>query len=213
MFTILVADDNQLIVTKKERIMQKSKLVDDLCFLVRPTYKGYNMENCTVTMLYCLPESRKAVSETLTKSDEMHGEFLQYILPFDTALTSEAGDVKVKLSFVLADLDANGKPIQRVRKTDEVVIPIVSTDAWSSIIPDSALDAIDQRIIKQDAQIKELEEISRMYYDAKADGLRYNNGNKELQLLSGGKAIGNKVVIVSTSDGDSDGDDCPVVEF
>lgn len=71
MFTILVADDNQLIVTKKERIMQKSKLVDDLRFLVRPTYKGYNMEDCTVTMLYCLPESRKAVSETLTKSDEM----------------------------------------------------------------------------------------------------------------------------------------------
>ena len=211
MFTILVADDNQLIVTKKERIMQKSKLVDDLCFLVRPTYKGYNMEDCTVTMLYCLPESRRAVSETLTKSDEMHGEFLQYILPFDTALTSEAGDVKVKLSFVLADLDTNGKPIQRVRKTDEVVIPIVSTDAWGSIIPDSMLDALDQRILKQDAQIKELAELGKLINDTKADNIRYNKASKELQLSSGGKAIGDVVIIDSSECGDTDG--VPAVDF
>ncbi len=211
MFTILVADDNQLIVTKKERIMQKSKLVDDLCFLVRPTYKGYNMEDCTVTMLYCLPESRRAVSETLTKSDEMHGEFLQYILPFDTALTSEAGDVKVKLSFVLADLDTNGKPIQRVRKTDKVVIPIVSTDAWGSIIPDSMLDALDQRILKQDAQIKELAELGKLINDTKADNIRYNKASKELQLSSGGKAIGDVVIIDSSECGDTDG--VPAVDF
>ena len=211
MFTILVADDNQLIVTKKERIMQKSKLVDDLCFLVRPTYKGYNMEDCTVTMLYCLPESRRAVSETLTKSDEMHGEFLQYILPFDTALTSEAGDVKVKLSFVLADLDTNCKTIQRVRKTDKVVIPIVSTDAWGSIIPDSMLDALDQRILKQDAQIKELAELGKLINDTKADNIRYNKASKELQLSSGGKAIGDVVIIDSSECGDTDG--VPAVDF
>lgn len=211
MFTILVADDNQLIVTNKERIMQKSKLVDDLCFLVRPTYKGYNMENCTVTMLYCLPESRRAVSETLTKSDEMHGEFLQYILPFDTVLTSEAGDVKVKLSFVLADLDTNGKPIQRVRKTDEVVIPIVSTDAWGSIVPDSMLDALDQRILKQDAQIKELAELGKLINDTKADNIRYNKASKELQLSSGGKVIGDVVTIDSCECGDTDG--VPAVDF
>lgn len=211
MFTILVADDNQLIVTNKERIMQKSKLVDDLCFLVRPTYKGYNMEDCTVTMLYCLPESRRAVSEALTKSDEMHGEFLQYILPFDTALTSEAGDVKVKLSFVLADLDTNGKPIQRVRKTDEVVIPIVSTDAWGSIVPDSMLDALDQRILKQDAQIKELAELGKLINDTKADNIRYNKASKELQLSSGGKVIGDVVTIDSCECGDTDG--VPAVDF
>lgn len=211
MFTILVADDNQLIITNRERIMQRSKLVDDLCFLVRPTYKGYNMEDCTVTMLYCLPESRRAVSETLTKSDKMHGEFLQYILPFDTALTSEAGDVKVKLSFVLADLDIDGKPIQRVRKTDEVVIPIVSTDSWGAIIPDSMLDALDQRILKQDAQIKELAELGKLINDTKADNIRYNKASKELQLSSSGKAIGDAVVIDSCECDDTDG--IPAVEF
>lgn len=211
MFTILVADDNQLIVTNRERIMQRSRLVDDLCFLVRPTYKGYNMEDCTVTMLYCLPESRRAVSETLAKSDEMHGEFLQYILPFDTALTSEAGDVKVKLSFILADLDTNGKPIQRVRKTDEVIIPIVSTDAWGAIIPDSMLDALDQRILKQDAQIKELAELGKLINDTKADNIHYDKTNKELQLSSGGKVIGDAVTIDPCECDDVDG--VPAVEF
>lgn len=213
MYVFLVNDENELIATQKQRVMQRSKLVNDLWFLVKPTYNGYDMSKSTVTLLYCLPESKRAVSETLTKSDEMHGEFLKYELPFDTNLTLENGDIDIRLIFTLTDLDENGRPIQRVRKTDSAVIPIIPTDAWSSIIPDSALDAIDQRIIKQDAQIKELEEVSRMYYDAKADGLRYNNGNKELQLLSGGKAIGNKVVIVTTSGSDSEDDDCPVIEF
>lgn len=213
MYVFLVNDDNELIATQKQRIMQKSKLVDELWFLVKPIYNGYDMSKSTVTLLYCLPESKRAISETLVKSDELHGEFLKYVLPFDTSLTREKGDIEIRLIFALADLDENGRPIQRVRKTDNAVIPITPTDAWSSIIPDSALDAIDQRIIKQDAQIKELEEISRMYYDAKADGLRYNNGNKELQLLSGGKAIGNKVIIVPSSDDGSDSDDYPVVEF
>ena len=42
MYTILVNDDNTLLTTVKERIMQKSKLVDSLHFLVNPTYKKWN---------------------------------------------------------------------------------------------------------------------------------------------------------------------------
>lgn len=211
MYTFLITDNNELIATQKERIMQKSKLVNNLRFLVRHNYNGYSMSDCTVTLLYCLPESKRAVSETLEKSNETHGEFIEYVLPMDTSLTAEKGDIDIRIVFTLADIDENGKQIQRVRKTDSSSIPIIATDAWSNIIPDSALDAIDQRIIKQDAQMRELEEISRLLNEAKADGLRYNN--KELQLISCGKAIGNKVTIIGGDGFSGNADDIPVVEF
>ena len=38
MYTILATDDNELRVTVKERIMQRSKMVDSFHFLVKPMY-------------------------------------------------------------------------------------------------------------------------------------------------------------------------------
>lgn len=216
MYVILVNDDNTLSATKKERIMQRSKLVDDLWFLVNPIYKECNMANFTVLLEYVLPVSKKYCSEILRLSNERYEEYLKYLLPFDTDLTSEAGRIELQLTFALADLDVNGNPIQRVRKTSTVTVDIVPISAWSDIVPDSALSAIDQRLIKADAQIKELEEISNTLNETKADNLRYNTTTSELQLVAGNKAIGNKVMIVScTGEDDNDEpDDCiPVVEF
>lgn len=39
MYTLLLNNNNELITTVKERIMQRSKLVDNLHFLVEPNYK------------------------------------------------------------------------------------------------------------------------------------------------------------------------------
>ena len=73
------------------------------------------------------------------------------------------------------------------------------------------LDALDQRILKQDAQIKELAELGKLINDTKADNIRYNKASKELQLSSGGKAIGDVVIIDSSECGDTDG--VPAVDF
>ena len=72
MYTILVTDDNELKVTIKERIMQRSKMVDSFHFLVKPMYKeNIDMTGFTVTMEYVLPVSKKYVTETLVlKLDE-----------------------------------------------------------------------------------------------------------------------------------------------
>lgn len=215
MYVILVNEDNTLTTTQKERIMQRSKLVDTLWFLVSPTYKGRDISQFTVMMEYILPVSKKYCSEILSLSEEMHNDHLKYTLPFDTALTSEAGDIEVQLTFACVELDANGKSVQLVRKVDPTTITICPITAWSDIIPDSALSAIDQRLIMADAQIKALNEISDVLLDTKADNLRYNSQTSELQLVAGNKAIGNKVVIVSCDDThDGEADDCiPVVEF
>ena len=111
-YTILVNDDNTLTTSIRERIMQRSKLVDSLHFLVSPTYKGLDMTDFTVTMEYILPVSKEYVSEVLVKSEELYKEMLEYKLPFDTDLTKEAGEIEVKLTFSKVDLDEDGNNIQ-----------------------------------------------------------------------------------------------------
>lgn len=217
-YVILVNDDNSMTVTQKRRIMQRSKLVDNMWFLANPVYNNVEMSAFSVLLEYVLPVSRKYCSEILVLSDETYNGYIKYTLPFDTSLTSEAGDIELQLTFAKADIDADGRAIQLVRKVSSAKVTITPISAWSDIIPDSALGAIDQRLIKADAQIKALDEITSVISESKADNLRYNDANGELQLVAGNKAIGNKVVIVSCDGSDDNNDDqhedcVAVVEF
>ena len=193
MYTILVNDDNTLTTSVRERIMQRSKLVDSLHFLVSPTYKGLDMTDFTVTMEYILPVSKEYVSEVLVKSEDLYKEMLEYKLLFDTDLTKEAGEIEVKLTFSKVDLDEDGNDVQYVRKISATSITIVPIESWCDIIPDKALDAIDQRIIKTDAQIKALLEANEITRIEKADNLVLDSDTKELYLTAEGEQIGDKV--------------------
>ena len=193
MYTILINDDNTLTTSVRERIMQRSKLVDSLHFLCPPTYKELDMTDFTVTLEYILPVSREYKTEELVKSDELYKEMLEYILPFDTDLTKEAGEIEVKLTFSKVDLDEDGNDIQYVRKISATSITIVPIESWCDIIPDKALDAIDQRIIKTDAQIKALLDVNEITRLEKADNLVLDSENKELYLTAEGEQIGDKV--------------------
>ena len=193
MYTILVNDDNTLTTSVRERVMQRSKLVDSLHFLVEPTYKELDIAGFTVTLEYVLPISKKYKVETLIKSDELYKERLEYKLPFDTNLTREYGDIEIQLTFTKVDLDEEGKDIQYVRKTSTTSITIVPISAWSDVIPDEALTDLDQKILKTDAQIKELREMQENILVEKADNLVLDEENKELYLTAEGNQIGNKV--------------------
>ena len=156
MYTILLDESNELVATVRERIMQRSKLVDSFHFLVEPEYKGVSMGDFTVMMEYLLPVSREYRSEILVKSDELYKDMLEYMVPFDTCLTREAGDIEVQLTFVKVGLDADGNSSQQVRKTSPVTITIVPISAWSDIVADSALTAVDQRLIQAEALLNAL---------------------------------------------------------
>lgn len=208
MYTILVTSNNELVTSVKERIMQRSKLVDNLHFLVEPTYKGYSMADFTVTLEYVLPVSREYKTETLVLSEELYKDRLEYKLPFDTNLTKEAGKVEIQLTFTLVDLDEYGNDIQRVRKTSATSIDIIPVTAWSDIIPDSALSALDQRLIKLDAQMKGLNDYADTISTNAVDDLIYNIEDETLQLSSKGVGIGSKVSVKDMFD-----DGVPVVNF
>lgn len=194
MYTILVTQDNELITSIKERIMQRSKLVDNLHFLVDPIYKEIDMTDFVVTLEYILPVSKEYETDILVKSDELYkGTKLEYKLPFDTKLTKEPGEIEVQLTFAKIELDENGQSIQLVRKTSPCFITIVPISAWSDIIPDSALNAIDQRIVETQAQIKALEELNNVIATTKADNIVLDEETHKLYLTSSGTAIGNRI--------------------
>ena len=213
MYTFLIGEDNTLTATVVERIMERSKLVDRLHFLADPIYKETDMSDFTVMMEYVLPISKKYKTEILEKSDELYKDMLEYKLPFDTALTSEPGDIEIQLTFVNVTLDADGRNTQYVRKVGPGSIKIVAISTWSDIIPDEALSAVDQRLLAAQAMIKALNEQNNTIMKSKADSLRYKDNL--LQLTAQGNPIGTAVKIVSSDSGSTDPDDgtIRVVEF
>lgn len=210
MYVILVENDNSLYGSCKSKIMQREKLFNKLCFLVAPYYNGYDMSQCTVTMRYLLPISREFVTETLVLSEDKYKEYLKYVLPIDTNLSKECGDIELNLTFTMVDSDDNGNVVQRVRKTDSYFLNISQIPDWDSLVPDSALSALDQRILKQDAQIKALADLANVL-DGNVnivDNLVYDDVNSTLQLYANGMGVGDKVSVKDMLD-----EGAPVIDF
>lgn len=207
-YTIIVCDDGSLYGSCKRKIMQREKLFNKLWILVPPCYNGYDMSKCTVTMRYLLPISKEFKTETLILSEEGYEEYLKYVLPVDTCLTKEWGDIELNLTFTMLDTDKDGNIVQRVRKTENHVLTITRLPDWDSIIPDAALSALDQRILKQDAQIRALADVANILDSVKADNLVYNDDEETLQLSARGVGIGNKVSVRDMLD-----DGIPVVDL
>ena len=203
MYTFLINEDNTLTCSVEERIMERSKMVDNLHFLADTTYKGVDMSDYIVLLEYLLPVSKRYKTEILTKSDELYKNKLEYTLPFDTNLTNEPGDIQIQLTFSNITMDPDGKTTQHVRKVGPGVIHIIPVSAWSDVVPDATLTAVDQRIIALEALAKTLQERNQAIFDSKADNLSYDDHT--LQLTSNGKKIGNAIKITTESVETEDG--------
>lgn len=210
MYTFLINENNTLTCSVQDAIMERSKMVNKLHFLADPTYKGVDMTDYTVNLEYVLPISKRYKTEILTKSDELYKNKLEYILPFDTDLTSEPGDIQIQLTFLAVTMDSDGTTVQHVRKVGPGVIHIVPIQNWSDLIPDAALSSVDQRLLAAEAMLKALSDRNAAIFDSKADNLSYID--QKLQLTANGKPIGNAVKITQESVETEDGS-LRVVEF
>ena len=209
-YTFLLNDDNSLTTSRREVIMQRSKLVDEIHFLVAPEYKTAenNMSLFSVVLEYILPTSKKYHTLELVQDAEGYQEYLRYIVPLDSNFSSEAGDIELQLSFIFVGLDVDGNGVQKVRKTKPAKLHITPVAAWSDIIPDSALSALDQRIIKTQAQINELGYYAQVISENQVDNLVFNGKNDTLQLMAGSNTVGDAVSVRDMLD-----DGIPVVDF
>jgi hypothetical protein len=198
MYTFLIGDDNTLTASVTERIMERSKMVDNMHFLADQIYKDVNMSDFIVMLEYVLPISKKYKTEFLKKSEDLYKNKLEYLLPFDTNLTSEAGDIEIQLTFTKIEMDSEGKTTQYVRKVGPGIVHIIPISKWSDIIPDEALSTLDQRIIALEALNKAMTDRFNINLDNKADNLMYDDKHR-IQLTSNGKPIGNAIKITTES--------------
>lgn len=196
-YIILINDDNSMYGSHKERIMQHSSGVDSLIFITDYLYKNtHDMTKASVMLEYVLPVSKLYRTEFLELSDERYnGCFLQYKLPFDTKLTSEAGEISLQLTFAYVEMDYKGNMIQRVRKISPTTINIIPVAEWVNFIPDEALSCLDQRILKLDAQMQGLNDYMNVLDNNQVDDLVYDDVKETLQLSAKGVAIGSKVSV------------------
>lgn len=209
-YIFLLENDNEIVASHREVLMQRSKGVDAIWFLVNSRYKTCenDMSIFSVVLEYILPVSKSYHSLELVQDKEGYKEYLKYVVPLDTNLSSEAGDIQLQLSFIYVGLDADGNSVQKVRKTRPATLHITPVAAWSDIIPDAKLLAIDQRIIATQAQIKELGYYAEILSENQVDNLVYNEKSDTLQLMAGNKGIGNKVSVRDMLD-----DGIPVVDL
>lgn len=207
-YTIIVENDNTLYGSCKKKILQREKLFNKMWILVPPYYNGYDMSKCTVVIRYLMPISREFRTETLVLSDERYKEYLKYTLPIDTNLTKECGNIEMNLTFTLLDFDDNGNIVQRVRKTTNHTLTVTPLPDWDNFVPDSSLQAIDQRILKQDSQIKALANLAEVLSEKQVDNLVYDDKSETLQLMADGIGIGDKVSVKDMLD-----DGIPVVDL
>lgn len=208
-YVILCNEDDSLYGSHKERIMQRQKLVNNLIFIVDPIYKGIDMTDATVVLEYVLPVSREYKTVNLVLSEDRYNDcYLQYKLPFDVDLTSQAGEIELQLTFVYVEMTPDGIGIQRVRKTSSTTINIVPITAWSDIIPDNALSALDQRLIKMDATMRAMNDYLDVIDSNKVNDLMYDDVNDTLKLSSNGIGIGKGVLVRDMLD-----DGIPVIDL
>ncbi len=200
MYTILVTQDDELITTNRERIMQRSKLVNSLQFLVEPIYKNLDMSTFIARMEIIPPISKEPRTELLTLSPELYMGKLEYKIPIDTYLTKEAGEVEVQLSFTKKDLDEYGKEIQHVRRTSLTKINIIPLSTWSNFVSDESLNALDSLLLQVEGQIRYLEGISETYASGKADDIHLDKKENRIYARANGKNIGKGLSIEELSD-------------
>ena len=197
MYTIIVNNNNVLDKTNVERVMCKSKLVNNMHFLVPLMYDEISMDGFTAVLEYRLPGSKAYHTEILVVQPEIYkDDYLEYRLPFDTNLTAEAGEIELQLTFTKAIVNDDGSTTQYVRKTLPTQITITPIASLADMIPDAALTALDQRIIALDLAQEQLAQLAQLLNTGKADNVVIEGD--QLQLTSNGVKIGDAVTVNQT---------------
>jgi len=206
MYTILVRSDDSIVSTNREPIYHRSSLVRKLRFLVDPEYQDGNdildMRSYVCTLEYKTPISDTYVPVILTPSTDLYKDKLEYILSVDTNITSEVGNLEMKLSWMQLEMDLDGTFKERVRKTPVITIEILPVAQWSDYIASSNLDNIAGMILQNQAMLNQtkdymtqLEALAKMNLVTKADNIKIDKEENTLQLQAMGRPIGDKVTL------------------
>lgn len=200
MYTILINDDNTVTETITHPIMQRSKLVDDLCFLVPKMYNGHDMSKFVFIMEYRTPISHTYNYKTLVLTDSDYKEnYLRYTLDIDTDLTAENGELELHLKLVGTFMQEDGTVLQQVREIAPHKLKIIPITSWFAA-PDEALDALTQMIIANQQNIQATADLAGTLNQSKADNISLDKTSKELYLTAHGNKVGTSILLEELGD-------------
>ena len=189
MYTLLVNDENQVITTNKETIMQRTNCADKIQILIRKQYRDVDMSNAVVYMEYKLPISNKLKLIQLNKGTYKDDAYMQFIVPGDLQLTSEAGDIAVV--FKMYSLQIVGEDTVWVnRNSQEGHITITPIVPWSDIEIDEMFSGLDQRLIALEMLSQNLEAQSQAMYENMATDIVIDDGKIHIETMNGATGEG-----------------------
>ena len=89
MYTLKITDENTVVTTVKESIVERSNYVDKIQIVTSKMYREQiDMSDTTVYMKYKLPVSDKIkMTQLIINNLEYEQNYIQYLIPVDAALT------------------------------------------------------------------------------------------------------------------------------
>lgn len=202
MYTLRITDDNNVITTVKESLMEKSNCVNSIQIIINKVYKEQiDMADTTAYMKYVLPVTKKIKMTQLiadTTTDESH---ILYTIPVTANISAEPGDIEVSFTFLkLVHDEESDTTTSYVRKTESGLIHITKLAQFDSYEPSEMLTELDQRILALMATAEDIKKLGQATYDNMPIDMKLDSEAKKLTLVNANGNTGDGVGIADLSD-------------
>lgn len=202
MYTLRITDDNNVITTVKESLMEKSNCVNFIQIIINKLYKEQiDMTDTTAYMKYVLPVTKKIKMTQLiadTTTDESH---ILYTIPVTANISAEPGDIEVSFTFLkLVHDEESDTTTSYVRKTESGLIHITKLAQFDSYEPSEMLTELDQRILALMATAENIKKLGQATYDNMPVDMKLDSEAKKLTLVNANGNTGDGVGIADLSD-------------
>ena len=202
MYTLRITDDNNVITTVKESLMEKSNCVNSIQIIINKLYKEQiDMTDTTAYMKYVLPVTKKIKMTKLiadTTTDENH---ILYTIPVTASISAEPGDIEVSFTFLkLVHDDESGTTTSYIRKTESGLIHITKLAQFDTYEPSEMLTELDQRILVLMATAEDIKKLGQATYDNMPIDMKLDSEAKKLTLVNANGNTGDGIGIADLSD-------------
>lgn len=193
MYTIKVNPDKTLTTTIKTTLMQKENGIDQIQFLLPPTYESQDLSEYMITMVWRDPNGNSHTG-LLERDLEMYRNYIRCVYTATKEFLSQAGEIEVWLNMMNPALD-DDIPYKTLR-TFSTVIRVDKPGSYADFADYEALEAMKQKI-------KDLD-------DSMPTDLAIDEETDNLHLVHGDEQIGDGVEILVPAtfdelDGEKDG--------
>jgi len=184
MYTLKITDENTVVTTVKERLVERSNDVDNIQIITAKLYKEQlDMSDTSLYMKYKLPVTDKIkITQLIPNNLNYETNYIQYLIPADVNLLAEAGDIEVSFTFLKLVSNDDDSVTSYVRKTTSGVIHVSPLAAFDKYEPSEMFMETDQRLLALIATVKDLNAQSKAIYENMVKDIRLNTDDKKITL-------------------------------